>query len=246
MRRPSNRTIAFAAMAAVLTLAGCSRDGDEGNLASLDNQLTNDADPALTSALQDQIAVDPQLVQQSNRNAVRPPETPNQAQYPAAAAGSGSATGPAPANAPGGTAQAGAQLAGAPNAGGGRTGGGVGSSGTGCTDSANFHYNIQWAQRLPAAFPFYPNGRLTEAAANNANGCSTRVITFATADPPQRVLDWYHTRAVRAGYSSGHELREGDHILAGASQTGGSEAFFLVVTPKNNGSDVSLIVNNGR
>jgi hypothetical protein len=242
MRKPSTRTIAFATLAAALTLAGCNRGGDDGNLASLDNQLTNDADPALTSALQDQIAVDPELVQQSNRNAVRPPETPNQAQYPAAAAGGGGQAGTAPAPAAGATAQAGARLATAPQGGGTRASGG--GAGTGCTDSANFHYNNQWAQRLPAAFQMYPNGRLTEAAANNANGCSTRVVTFATGDAPQRVLDWYHTRAVRAGYSSEHEVREGDHILAGANEGGG--AFFLVVTPKGAGADVSLIVNNGR
>ena len=41
-----------------------------------------DADPALTSTLEDQILVDPALAQQSNNNTVRPSETPTQAQYP--------------------------------------------------------------------------------------------------------------------------------------------------------------------
>src|SRR3954470_11102778 len=72
------------AVAAALALAACGPQQKEGNLAGLDNTLVgNDADPALTSALQDQIAVDPNLVNQSNPTAHRPPEAPTQAQYPA-------------------------------------------------------------------------------------------------------------------------------------------------------------------
>src|ERR1044071_4368852 len=78
----------FTVLAGALALAACGSKKEGGNLASLDNSLVgNDADPALTSALQDQIAVDPNLVNQSNRNAVRPPETPTQAQYPTGQAG---------------------------------------------------------------------------------------------------------------------------------------------------------------
>jgi hypothetical protein len=224
---------AFAALAAGLALAGCTGGGGEDNLSSLDNQLTNDSDPALTAALQDQIAVDPNLAQQSNRNAVRPPETPIQAPYPTDAGGA-----PRPAAAPAASGpRPAAQLASAPQGGGG--------SGASCTSGANFNYNNGWAQRLPAAFPFYPNGRLTEAAANNANGCSTRVVSFATADNAQRVLDWYHSQAVRAGYTSERETRQGDQILAGANARDNG-AFYLIVTPRGNGSDVALIVNNGR
>lgn len=66
--------------AAALLLSGCQRKND---LAQLDNELiANAADPAVSSALNDQILVDPTLSQQSNRNAVRPPERPVQAQYP--------------------------------------------------------------------------------------------------------------------------------------------------------------------
>lgn len=71
------------ALGAALALGGCGRSSDDAELAKLDNQLVgSDTDPALNSALQDQILVDPSLSQQSNRNAVRPPESPVQAQYP--------------------------------------------------------------------------------------------------------------------------------------------------------------------
>lgn len=210
----------FAALAGALALGACGTGGSENG----QNQAGNDADPALTSALEDQILVDPGLAQQSNRNAVRTTETPNQAQYPAQGAGNGAA----PADGGG----AGAALA----------GGGTGDAA--CTAESQFDYGPAWAQRLPEAFPVLPGAKLTEAAGNDKGNCRARVVTFTTGDNWQRVLDWYHTRAVRAGYSSEQQVRDGDRILAGTAEHGG--AFFLIVTPKQQGADVALIVNNGR
>jgi hypothetical protein len=214
----------FTVLAAALALAACGR-GDEGNLASLDNQLAgNDVDPALTSALEDQIAVDPELAQQSNRNAVRPPETPTQAPYPQQGGG-GTLKAPEPGQKA--AAQPAALASGAA---------------AGCTDANKFEYNLAWAQKMPATFPVYPGAKVTDAAANQQSGCAARVVTFTTGDNFQRVLDWYHTQAVRAGYSSEHQIREGDHILAGAHERQGG-AFYLIATPKRNGAEVALIVN---
>ena len=71
------------ALSGLLALAACS-GGAESNLAALDNELmANGVDPALTSALEDQILVDPELVQQSQPHSARPAEAPVQAQYPA-------------------------------------------------------------------------------------------------------------------------------------------------------------------
>jgi hypothetical protein len=72
-------TARFALLATALLLAGCSRAPNKAN-----PENGGDTDPALTSALEDQILVDPSLAQQSNRNALRPPEAPLQAPYPAA------------------------------------------------------------------------------------------------------------------------------------------------------------------
>jgi hypothetical protein len=197
------------ALAAALALAACNRGGGESNLAD----LANDADPAVTSALNDQILVDENLATQSNRNAARPSPTPAGAPYPAPAKGSSPP----------------AALAGP----------------KGCSDARRFDYNMAWANKLPTNFPVYPGGKVTEAAANNSSGCSTRVVTFLTDDNWQRVLDWYHTKAVGAGYSSEHQLRDGDHILAGAKESDDG-AFYLIVTPKPKGSEVALIANKGR
>jgi hypothetical protein len=209
----TSRASTFFAAAALsaLALAGCKGKPDQANsLASLDNQLVgNDADPAVTAALNDQITTDRNLANQSNRNAVRPPETPTQAQYPKPDAHSS------------------ASAAGAPCA------------------SARFENGLGWAQRLSPAFPLYPGARVTEAAGSDSPACRIRVVSFTTGDGWQRVVEHYRGRAVQAGYSAEHQLRDGDHVLGGANPNDGG-AYYLIVTPAQNGSDVSLIANNGR
>lgn len=201
-----------AALAAVFALGACGGAGDN-NLAAIDNELlANGADPALTSALEDQITVDPNLVQQAHPNTVRPPETPMQAQYPAGSA----------------TAQPASEA------------GGVAANGA-C--AGPFQYGAQWASRLPAEFPAYPGGRITEAAGNAGGRC--RVVTFTTADGYDRVLDHYRAVAARGGFTAEHQQRGADHVLGGVN-AGTDGAYYLVVTPRQNGSEVALIVNNGR
>lgn len=206
--------------AALLALAACSRSRDD-NLAAIDNELiANGTDPALTSALEDQIMVDPNLVQQSNPNTVRPPEAPVQAQYPAESAPHGqqavAASGQTGSAAP------------APS---------IASCG------APFDYGNQWASRLPAEFPAYPGGHLSEAAGNDHGGCRMRVVSFTTADGYARVIDYYRGLAARAGFSAEQQERGGDQVLGGVN---GERAYYLIVTPMRGGSDVALIVNNGR
>ena len=227
-----------AAATALLALAACGGGGDDSNLAELDNELlANGADPALTSALEDQILVDPNLVQQAHPNTVRPPETPVQAQYPAGSA----APAGRPAEGPGQPAQA--QQGGqtrvrrAANATGGGSEEGV------CADA--LEHGPQWARRLPADFPAYPGAQVTEAAGANTAECRVRVVTFRTADAHQRVLQHYRRLAQRAGFSAEHQRRGADHLLGGVNErTDG--AFVVIVTPMERGSEVALIVNNGR
>ena len=49
---------------------------------------------------------------------------------------------------------------------------------------------------------------------------------------------------IRAGFSAEHQVRGADHVLGGVNQ-GSDGAFYLIVTPLANGSDVAIIVNNG-
>lgn len=207
------KTLAIFAAAAAFALGACSSEPDQAELAELDNRLVgNDADPALTSALEDQITVDPNLAQQSNELAVRRAPAPGRQTYP-----------------PRSEAEQRAAVESLRN------------GGSAC--GAQFDYDAAWARRLPAAFGVYPGGRITEAAGNNSGDCRMRVVTFASNSGWEPILDWYRVRADRAGYASEHELREGDHVLAGVN---GDAAYYLIVTPKGRGSDVAFIANNGR
>jgi hypothetical protein len=229
---PSRAVMLFrlTAFTATLALAACGQ-GSEAN----DMLAINDADPALTSALEDQILTDPALAQQANRHNVRPPELPIRAEYPAPVGQPqvrrASATSDHP---PGAGAHPGPAPAARTCSAGGRGG-----------PAPSFRYGMEWAQRLPAAFPPYPGGRVTEAAGQDSGECRVRVVTFRTSDPYQRVLDWYHHRAVQAGFSAEQQVRGRDHVLGGVNQ-GSNGAYYLIVTPIDGGSEVALIVNNGR
>ncbi len=206
-------------LAGLLALAGCGGSSANNDLAAIDNELiANAVDPALTSALQDQLSVDPTLAQQSNPNSARPPEAPVQAQYPADAN-------------PG---QDGSQT---------RTAGGAAPPPSAAACGRGFDYGNIWANRMPAEFPAYQGGRLTEAAGNDHGGCRMRVVSFTTADAPRRVIDNYRGLVTGAGYSAEQQRRGDDLVLGG---TRGESAYYLIVTPQGAGSDVSLIVNNGR
>ena len=77
-------------LALPLALVACGKRSDgERNLDTLDNELvqSNSAaarDPALMSALHEQIMVDPTLAQQANNDAVRPPPPPHSGAVPPA------------------------------------------------------------------------------------------------------------------------------------------------------------------
>ena len=220
--------------AALLALSACA--GGTGNsLAALDNGISaQDIDPAVTSVIEDEIMVDPALVQQANADAVRPPERPLQAQYPLpSAAGHGAAGGRAGAGGGQGAVPPGVTF---PAPGSGPIAGACGAA---------LEYGPEWAERLPAEFPPYPGGRVTEAAGNNVGTCRVRVVTFTTEHRWQQVIDWYRAAATRAGFNAEHQTRGADQLLGGVNErTDG--AYVVVVTPTQSGSEVALIVNNGR
>ncbi|HEX4739000.1 MAG TPA: hypothetical protein VH331_15720 [Allosphingosinicella sp.] len=201
MTRVRSTLLLPALLCGASALAGCSRGADPANnLAALDNQLVpNNADPAVTSAINDPILTDRNLSTQSNRNAVRSAGGPPQALYPP-----DSANTPAPPCA-----------------------------------AAALDSNLGWAKRLPPEFPLYPGARVTEAAGTDAAPCRLRAVILATPDPWDRVIGWYQAQATRAGYATGRQARDGDQILAG---TLGDQAFYLIASPKDGGSEISLIV----
>ncbi len=226
MSRSASHLPRLVCVAGFALLAACS--GPSGNdLADIDEDLfANGTDPALTSALEDQILVDPELVQQAHPNTVRPPETPVQAQYPS------------------GSTRAEAAIAGLHEAGAEASPQGARSASP-CRRPVAFDHDLQWSTRLPKEFPLYPGGEVTEAAGVDADGCRVRVVTFITADPAEHVLEHYRRLAGQGGYSAEQQRRGEDFVLGGVNdRTDG--AYYLIVTPSAPGAEAALIVNNGR
>jgi hypothetical protein len=227
-----------------LALAACEGPAPANDSAAADNI----ADPALTSALQDQIMVDPQLSAQANGDAIRPPSRPASGGVPAddvAANGDGIGGGPllrAPAPTPVGK--------GCRNCAAARDAVTLGNlaerqQGVQTAGCSQLRYSAAWAQKLPAAIPLYPQARVSEAAGSDAGACHIRVVSFSTAQPMQAIVDWYYTRAVRSGYSAEHQLDGDEHILGGARDKDGGAYVLFLNARKDGGTDVDLIANNG-
>jgi len=241
-----------------LALTACGRkQAADGNLDSLDAELTanaaNASDPAMRAALQDQIMVDPALAGQSNADAIRPPQQPYSGAIPpdsvagtrsdgtVAAGGSSSSGGSKTAPAPSGdcpqckvrndTMTLGA-LAG--RQGDRRT--------AGC--ARDLQYSTGWAQRLPADLPLYPDARVDEAAGTANGGCALRVVSFSTGASIQTVLDWYYGRLTAAGYSAEHQADDGQHVLGGTRRDGA--AYVIYFDTRGDGrTEVDIVANNG-
>lgn len=200
----------FVVVASALAIGACQRFSG----ANPDNgPAPREVDPAVTSALNDQILVDPALTQQSNRNAVRRPETPLQAFYPVET-----------------KADEQARLD------------GTDGNGPGCVNGP-FSHDAAWAKRLPPEFAPPPGARVTEAAASTRRGCNLRMVAFRTAEPAERVVDFYRRRAQGAGYSAAQARRDGDDVLAGSNPQNGT-TYYLIVTPKSAGAEAALVINN--
>lgn len=239
---PAKRLLCGAALALTTVLAACGDKDSAANLAELDASLTNNvADPALQGALEDQIVVDPDLVGQSNANAVRPADKPMDGTLPAGIHGKAAAEvgplmrTPAPveiksAAQPPVTLGAMARDQGK-------------GAATGC--AGKLDYNMNWAARMPEEFPVYPGAKLNEAAGVASNACNMRAASFTTGAPLQGVVDYYYTLAKRAGYGASHELLNGQQVLGG-TRPSDDGAFVISFTPQTGGVGVSIIVNNGR
>ena len=239
---------------APLAMAACgSKPAPQADLDSLDAQLTNaaapanGADPALTGALRDQIMVDPQLAQQANRDAVRPPTQPASGQVPPddIATRTGAAETETLRSAPAAVRPGHCpQCVAAQQA---LTLGALAESQGGATGKCakRVVYSAGWANRLPRGVPLYPDARVIEAAGADGQGCSLRVVSFNSAAPLQRLLDWYFTHTSAAGYSAAHQSDGQEHVLGGTRPNGGG-AFMVTARPRaGGGTSVDLMADGG-
>lgn len=221
-------------------LAGCGNDRAPG--AAVDNEI----DPAIASALDDAIMVDPDLVQQDRRFAVRGDGPRLQAPIPAGGTGGPALPGeggllraPPPSNLPGKSGVTLAQLAEeqarrTPDA----------SKDRKC--DRTFRHDMAWANRLPAAFPLYADAQLLEAAGNDDARCGMRLVSFTSRTRMQTLIDFYYTQAIRNGFNAEHQLIDGEHVLAGARTKDGAAYYLVFADAKDGTTSVDMIVNKGR
>ncbi|KTE27887.1 MULTISPECIES: hypothetical protein [unclassified Sphingopyxis] len=235
---------------ATAPLAGCRDNPDaKADLKPLDDGLT-DADPAVKGALEDKIMVDPKLTGQANRNAAGPGNRPVDGGAPGIAAGKAATAAEAAAALKAGKLlQAPKALAFEENCGADCdakrpvTIGALARDQQKGSCDAKLTYGNQWANRLPAAFKLYPRATLREAAGVAGGKCNIRVVNFQTAASIQGVLDYYHTMAIRAGYTSDHRVRGNEHMLGG---TKGDLAYVVMLRRDGGMTDVDLVASGGQ
>jgi len=235
--------LAALALSASLLLAACGGAQEKAAPAP------GEEDGAVSSALGDQIMVDPDLAGQNQANSAvsagqgdtaLPPELRSPAAIARARAealalvgGSGKmrrapeaieVNSNSPTEA---TLTAAARAAAAP-------GGNVN-----CAEKAE--YTMQWAARLPEDFPVYPQGAVQEAAGTDQDGCSLRVVNYVTPVPLNDVVDFYFTRAGAGGFTAKRVREGGDDVLGGVK----GKSSFVVYARKlpAGGTEVDLITS---
>ena len=238
--------IVIASLACVLTLAGCS-DSNK----SPDNEDTAQADPALEGALGEQIMVDPDLAASNEAGAggavggasgALPPQDNSPKAIADARAEALKLLGgvanlqkaPAPRNVAS-PAASGALITAAARA------AATSSDGAKCAEQVD--YTMSWAAKLPQAFPVYPRGNVQEAAGTDAKGCGLRVVSFSTPVAMRDVMDFYHSRAIQAGYKADYVRQGGDDVLGG---TKGQASYVIYARKLPSGrTEVDLVTNGG-
>ncbi len=240
--RTSSRLLAAGA---ALTLAGCGwAGGDSG-------EPVREADPATVEALGDQIMFDPDLAGQNRADSAAfvpsgdgsIPTIDGGAEAIAAAradalrivGGPGRMRkAPEPREVAGDLPE-GATLTAAARA--------AASPGGNGDCAARAQYTMQWAARMPAAFPVYPRGAVQEAAGTDASGCSLRAINFVTPVPLGEVIDFYYSRALAARFTAQRVLQDGDDVLAGMK---GGASYVVYARQLPSGlTEVDLVTSGG-
>ena len=239
MRRPRHYAFPCA-----LLLAACSGAPDAKVESARQNGAVMGDDPVFRAALRDPIMVDPALMQQANADTVRPPPYPvSGAVPPDDIAARGTAFDP------GRLRATPAPSSGCPQCRIVRRSLTLGalaeSQGVDSRCTATIGYSTAWANRLPDAVSLYPDARVVEAAGADGNKCALRAVSFASAAPLPRMLDWYYTRATDAGYRAEHRAEGDEHLLTGR-RTQGAGAFLVVLKPRpGGGTSVDLVTDGG-
>jgi hypothetical protein len=222
----------------IALLAGCgSSDSD---------QAERESDPALTGALEDEIMTDAELSGEAGAAAATADgiELPPEMRSPEAIAAAKQEA----AKKAGGTLQSAPQAAigtAASLVQGAATAARVAEqsklASTDCASKVN--YSASWANRLPDALAVYPRGALQEAAGADEAGCAIVVANFVTPVDARDVIDYYYTRARKAGYGAEYHVDGSEHVLGGKR---GAKVYVVSVRKQENGLTGVDVIASGK
>jgi len=103
------------------------------------------------------------------------------------------------------------------------------------------------AARMPAGLILYPGATLTSSTAirndNGNDGRSSAVLSFASADPPGKIAEFYKTTALRAGYRIENEMVMGGTAALLTATNPNGAGFTLSISPRGAGSEATLIAS---
>lgn len=233
---PLSRLLGSIVGVALLTACGSSEP----------DQAERESDPALTGALEDEIMTDVELSGEAGAAAATADgiELPPELRSPEAIAAAKQEA----------AKKAGGTLQSAPQAASGKAGLLIEGAATAArvaeqsklasTDcAAKVNYSASWANRLPEALAVYPSGAVQEAAGADEAGCAIAVVNFVTAVDTRDVIDYYYTRARKAGYGAEYHVDGSEHVLGGKR---GAKAFVVSARKLENGLTGVDVIASGK
>lgn len=95
---------------------------------------------------------------------------------------------------------------------------------------------------LPAGFTLYPGATVTSSMrmSSEEKGQSGTVLSFESADMPDKIVAFYRATAEKAGYKIGSEMKTGEmEMLSGKNAK--DESFTLTASREDDKTNVSMI-----
>lgn len=89
-------------------------------------------------------------------------------------------------------------------------------------------YSAAWAAQMPGAFPVFPLGQVKESLGADSAGCDLRSVRFTAPVEPKLARDFYHTLALRNGFSPRVARIGNAEVIKGSRR---NTAFGVVVAP---------------
>lgn len=105
-------------------------------------------------------------------------------------------------------------------------------------------YGAEWAEAMPDGLTLYPGATLAEAAGTDTGRCALRVVSFTTADSPERVVAHYAARVRAAGFDAERQPCRGE-IRLGGTRAGDDAAYMLFARRRDGVTEVDIVASAG-